>query len=71
MPVPEPRRRPADVDELRRAVLGRLAAVNHDYRKASRFIPPGREPTIAFHAAETGPFAGYDVRLKRSYIKTG
>lgn len=48
----------------------RLAAVNRDYREAARFIPAGREPALEFHAAGTGPFAGYDVRLKRSYIKS-
>jgi phenylacetate-CoA ligase len=60
---------PANVEELRAKVLDRLIAVNQDYREASRFIPAGYEPTIAFHAPETGPFAGYDIRLKRAYIK--
>jgi phenylacetate-CoA ligase len=60
---------PPGAAALRDRVLERLAAVNQDYREASRFIPEGREPTLEFHAAGTGPFAGYDVRLKRSYIK--
>jgi phenylacetate-CoA ligase len=59
---------PADPGAVRASLHERLIAVNQDYREASRFIPPGREPTVAFHAARTGPFAGYDVRLKRTYI---
>lgn len=60
---------PANVDELRGALHERLVAVNQDYREASRFIPAGSEPTVEFHEAGSGPFAGYDIRLKRSYIK--
>jgi phenylacetate-CoA ligase len=56
-------------DRLRAEVLERLARVNQDFREASRFIPAGFEPTIEFHAAGTGPFAGYDVRLKRRYVR--
>jgi phenylacetate-CoA ligase len=56
-------------DELRALVLSELARVNQDYREAARFIPAGREPTIEFHAAGHGPFADYDVRLKRVYVK--
>jgi phenylacetate-CoA ligase len=63
------RKAPPNGAKLRTAVHERLIAVNQDYREASRFIPPGREPTVEFHAAETGPFAGYDTRLKRAYIK--
>jgi phenylacetate-CoA ligase len=61
---------PTDAGGLRVRVIERLAAVNQDYREAARFIPEGREPTLEFHAAGTGPFAGYDVRLKHSYIKS-
>ena len=60
---------PKDVEPLRAALLDALVAINQDYREASRFIPPG-EPTAEFHAAGTGPFAGYDIRLKRTYIRS-
>jgi phenylacetate-CoA ligase len=59
---------PRNAAELRGVVHQRLIAVNQDYREASRFMPPGGEPTVEFHAADTGPFAGYDIRLKRAYI---
>ncbi len=59
---------PPEPEAARAAVLKRLAAVNQDYREASRFIPPGAEPTVEFHARGTGPFAGYDARLKRTYV---
>jgi phenylacetate-CoA ligase len=62
------RQAPKEVEPLRAALLDALVAVNQDYREASRFIPPG-EPTAEFHAAGTGPFAGYDIRLKRTYIR--
>jgi phenylacetate-CoA ligase len=58
---------PVDVAPI---VHRRLIEANQDYREASRFIPAGREPAVEFHAAGTGPFAGYDVRLKRTYITT-
>jgi phenylacetate-CoA ligase len=61
---------PANLAAVQGRVLDRLAAVNQDYREAARFIPPGREPSVEFHATGTGPFAGYDVRLKRAYIQT-
>ena len=35
-------------------------------RRASSL--PGFEPRLEFHAAGTGPFDGYDVRLKRTYV---
>jgi len=60
---------PANANDLRAVLHERLIGVNQDYREASRFIPEGREPAVEFHAAETGPFAGYDIRLKRAYIK--
>ena len=60
---------PADVEATRARVLQRLIEVNQDYREVSRFIPPGREPTIAFHPRADGPFAGYDVRLKHRYVQ--
>ena len=59
---------PGDVEDVRVKILERLIAVNQDYREASRFIPAGYEPSIEFHAQDTGPFAGYDIRLKRTYI---
>ena len=57
-----------DADETRRLLLARLAEVNQDYREAARFIPPALEPRLEFHPAGTGPFDGYDVRLKRTYL---
>ena len=54
----------------RRCTSG-LSAVNQDYREASRFIPSGREPSVRFHPAGTGPFEGHDIRLKRTYIRRG
>jgi len=57
---------PADV---RAQVLARLAEVNQDWREASRFMPES-QPTLAFHPAGTGPFDGYDIRLKRQYVRT-
>jgi phenylacetate-CoA ligase len=59
---------PEDVAATRTRVLDRLAEVNQDYREVARFIPQGREPTLEFHAPSQGPFAGYDVRLKRKYV---
>jgi phenylacetate-CoA ligase len=60
---------PGDVDDLRRRVLARLAELNQDYREASRFMPPESVPTLELHRAGDGPFAGYDVRLKRHYVQ--
>jgi phenylacetate-CoA ligase len=54
---------------VRDALLERLAAVNQDYREAARFMPPDATPTLEFHAAGTGPFEGYDPRLKRRYVQ--
>lgn len=65
----EGREPPKDVGPLRAALLDALIAVNQDYREASRFIPPGREPMAEFHATGSGPFAGHDIRLKRTYIR--
>src|ERR671925_156479 len=60
---------PAEVEGLRAQVLARLAEVNQDFREASRFMPPESVPTLEFHRAGAGPFAGYDVRLKRHYVQ--
>jgi phenylacetate-CoA ligase len=60
---------PADVEGIRARVLARLAELNQDYREASRFMPPESVPTLELHAAGEGPFAGYDVRLKRHYVQ--
>jgi phenylacetate-CoA ligase len=57
---------PADV---RTPLLERLAEVNQDWREASRFMPAS-QPALEFYAAGSGPFAGYDPRLKRQYIRT-
>jgi phenylacetate-CoA ligase len=57
---------PADVRER---LLARLAEVNQDWREASRMMPSG-QPTLCFHAVGTGPFADYDVRLKRRYVQS-
>lgn len=61
---------PVNAEALRRSLLARLAEVNQDYREAARFIPPGFEPRLEFHPAGTGPFDGYDVRLKRTYVRS-
>ncbi|MGH3073258.1 MAG: phenylacetate--CoA ligase family protein [Gaiellaceae bacterium] len=61
---------PADAAAVRRSLVARLAEVNQDYREAARFIPSGFEPRLEFHAAGTGPFDGYDVRLKRTYVRS-
>jgi phenylacetate-CoA ligase len=66
----EGRKPPPDVEPVLRKLLDSLVAVNQDYREASRFIPEGREPTVEFHLAGTGPFAGHDIRLKRTYIRS-
>ncbi len=29
---------------------------------------PAGQPALSFHAPGTGPFAGYDPRLKRKYV---
>ena len=60
---------PVDVPTLRAQFLSRLKEVNQDFREASRFIPPGGEPELAFHAARSGPFAANDIRLKKRYIQ--
>ncbi len=60
---------PDDVETMRTRFLGRLTEVNQDYREAARFIPRDKRPVLAFHAAREGPFAGYDVRLKRRYVQ--
>jgi hypothetical protein len=31
---------------------------------------PSGQPTLCFHAVGTGPFADYDVRLKRRYVQS-
>jgi phenylacetate-CoA ligase len=58
-----------DAEELRGRVLTRLAELNQDYREASRFMPPEAVPTLELWPAGEGPFAGYDVRLKRHYVQ--
>jgi phenylacetate-CoA ligase len=60
---------PQDVEAVRRDTLARLTELNQDYREAARIIAPGLEPTIEFHQPGTGPFANYDIRLKRKYIQ--
>jgi len=55
--------------DVRPWVLERLAEVNQDWREASRFMPES-QPTLAFHEPGTGPFDGYDIRLKRQYVRT-
>jgi hypothetical protein len=56
------------VSQLRAAVLARLAELNQDYRETARFMPAESVPMLELHAADTGPFAGHDVRLKRHHI---
>jgi len=65
----EGERAPDDVESVRDRVLTELRRVNQDFREASRFIPPEWVPTVEFHPAATGPFAGHDVRLKRRYVR--
>jgi phenylacetate-CoA ligase len=60
---------PTELEPLRERVLARLAELNQDYREASRFMPPESIPTLELHRAGEGPFAGYDVRLKRHYVQ--
>ena len=52
---------------VRAPLLERLARLNQDWREASRFMP-AEQPIVSFHPAGTGPFAGYDPRLKRQYV---
>jgi phenylacetate-CoA ligase len=54
--------------DVRADLLRRLAAVNQDWREASRFMPPD-QPTLSFHPAGTGPFADADVRVKHRYVR--
>ncbi len=54
---------------LRDRVIERLTAINQDFREAVRFMPREAVPTLEFHAAGTGPFAGHDARLKRHYVQ--
>jgi phenylacetate-CoA ligase len=60
---------PGDIEAVRREALARLAELNQDYREAARIMAPGLEPTFEFHRPGTGPFADYDIRLKRKYIQ--
>jgi phenylacetate-CoA ligase len=59
---------PSDLERLRDDVVARLSEVNQDFREAVRFMPPEAVPTLEFHTAGSGPFAGHDVRLKRRYV---
>jgi phenylacetate-CoA ligase len=52
---------------VREPLLAQLARLNQDWREASRFMP-AEQPRLSFHAPGTGPFAGYDPRLKRKYV---
>ncbi len=45
-----------------------LATVNQDFRESRRMVPPGKAPTLELHALGTGPFAGADIRIKRTYV---
>ena len=65
----EGREAPEEVEGVRTRVLTELRRVNQDFREASRFIPAESAPTVEFHRAGTGPFAGHDVRLKRRYVR--
>lgn len=49
-------------------IVERLAELNQDFREALRFMPRSAVPTLELHPARTGPFADYDVRLKRRYV---
>jgi phenylacetate-CoA ligase len=53
---------------VRGPLLARLSELNQDWREASRFMPAD-QPTLSFHEPGTGPFAGYDPRLKRQYVR--
>jgi phenylacetate-CoA ligase len=58
----------APPDGVRPKLMSRLASVNQDWREASRFMPAD-QPTLAFHAAGTGPFDGADIRIKHRYVR--
>lgn len=58
-----------DAAAARERIFGRLREVNQDFRESIRMVPAGLEPTVAFHASGTGPFASHDIRLKRRYIQ--
>lgn len=45
-----------------------LAQVNQDFRESRRMVALGKEPTLELHALGTGPFAGADIRIKRTYV---
>jgi len=53
--------------DVRGPLLAQLARLNQDWREATRFMP-AEQPALTFHAPGTGPFAGYDPRLKRQYV---
>lgn len=54
-----------------RVLYDALAEVNQDFRESRRMVPPGKEPTLEMHDAGEGPFAGADIRIKRSYVRIG
>ena len=64
------RRRTAGAEGGRAAprLLDALVAVNQDYREASRFATAGRADRRVPRSG-TGPFAGQDIGLKRTYIR--
>jgi phenylacetate-CoA ligase len=45
-----------------------LAEINQDFRESRRMVSAGKEPTIELFDAGTGPFAGADIRIKRTYV---
>jgi phenylacetate-CoA ligase len=55
-------------EDVRDRLLARLSELNPDWLEASRFMP-AEQPTLSFHAFGTGPFADYDPRLKRQYVR--
>jgi len=58
-----------DLEKYQEEIFEKLKVINQDYREASKMIPKGFEPKIAFYAFGTGPFAINDIRLKKHYIQ--
>ena len=66
--VDEDGMREDDGEAWRGSVFDALAQVNQDFRESRRMVPRGKEPTLEVYATGTGPFAGADIRIKRTYV---
>ncbi|RYU79414.1 phenylacetate--CoA ligase family protein [Hymenobacter persicinus] len=58
-----------EAQQLSRAFFEELQRINQDFREAWRMLPAGQHPELTFHAFQTGPFAGKDLRIKQQYIQ--